>query len=169
MVGAPALIHTAEEYLAAIRDLEARNVPAQHRIAIEFRDTADEGGIYRKYGVFVVGPAIVPRHLFFSRNWFVKHADLAEPDMVAEEMAFVQTNPHEARLREIFRVAGIDYGRIDYTVLDGRLQVWEINTNPVVTPRTDEIPQRGPVHRHFVDAIAAAFVALDTRAQEARN
>ena len=38
----------------------------------------------------------------------------------------------------MFQIAGIDYGRIDYSMLDGEPQVWEINTNPTVlkiTPR----------------------------------
>ena len=163
-VAPPLLLETAEEYAAAVRDLDARNVPPEHGIAIEFCNTADKDGIYRKYGVFVAGEAIVPRHLFFSRNWFVKDADLVEPAMLAEEMAFVQTNPHEGTLREIFRLAGIAYGRIDYALVDGRLQVWEINTNPILTPRIDKTAERGPVHQHFVNMIAAAFLAIDRRA-----
>ena len=41
-------------------------------------------------------------------------------------------------MREIFRLAQIDYGRIDYGLLGDDLQVWEINTHPSVkklTPR----------------------------------
>lgn len=163
-VGPPLLLKSTGEYRAAIRDLEARNVPPEHRIAIEFCDTAGGEGLYRKYGVFVAGDAIVPRHVFFSRNWFVKDADLVEPAMLAEEIEFVQTNPHEGRLREIFQLAGITYGRIDYGLADGRLQVWEINTNPILTPRMDKNPARGPVHQHFVNMIAAAFITIDRRA-----
>ncbi len=35
-------------------------------------------------------------------------------------------------MQQVFQRAGIDYGRIDYTVANGRIQVFEINTNPVV-------------------------------------
>ena len=34
------------------------------------------------------------------------------------------------QLREIFDLAQIEYGRIDYGMLDGKVQCWEINTNP---------------------------------------
>jgi hypothetical protein len=36
-------------------------------------------------------------------------------------MEFVEGNPHEAWLRRVFAVAGTDYGRMDYGVLDGVL------------------------------------------------
>ena len=37
-----------------------------------------------------------------------------------------------AWLRRVFAVAGVDYGRVDYGVLDGVPQVWEINLNPTI-------------------------------------
>jgi hypothetical protein len=52
--------------------------------------------------------------------------------MAREELDYVRDNPHEAELREIFRIANIDYGRIDYALLDGRVQTWEINNNPTI-------------------------------------
>jgi hypothetical protein len=46
-------------------------------------------------------------------------------------MNYIQRNPHEAELRTIFDRARIEFGRIDYTFVDGRLVVYEINTNPM--------------------------------------
>ncbi len=42
---------------------------------------------------------------------------------------YFKINPHEPELREIFRLAKIQYGRVDYSILNGTIQVWEINTN----------------------------------------
>ena len=98
----------------------------------EFCHTADEHGVYRKYAAFIVGDAIVPRHLFFRRDWQVKRNQLTDDAFLDEERKYMETNPHERRLREIFAAAQISYGRVDYALLDGEIQVWEINTNPVI-------------------------------------
>jgi hypothetical protein len=102
-------------------------------IAIEFCDTADAKGIYRKYGALVLGSEIVPRHLFFSRSWLVKGPDLGGAPFLDEELAYLESGAHAAALREVCRIAGIGYGRIDYALLDGRPQIWEINHTPELT------------------------------------
>ena len=104
---------------------------SRERLLIEeFCDTRDASGLYRKYSAFAIGERIVPRHVFFSRDWLLKAPQLVAQELVAEELAYVRDNPHEAALREIFALARITYGRIDYALKDGRVQVWEINTNP---------------------------------------
>ena len=47
-----------------------------------------------------------------------------------QHLDYVRTNPHADELRKLFGAANIEYGRIDYTIADGRIQVFEINTNP---------------------------------------
>jgi hypothetical protein len=85
--------------------------------------------------------------------------DLVDERKLREEREFVETNPHEAWVREVFRVAGVEYGRIDYAILDGRPQAWEINTNPGVWhhPGADRIAYQELVARRLV----AAFEELD--------
>jgi hypothetical protein len=102
-------------------------------LVVEFCDTADAGGSYRKYAAFNVDGCIVPRSLNLGRNWVLKFAgnDFSMA-MAREELEYVQQNPHEQELRELFAIANIDYGRIDYSLLDGRVQTWEININPTI-------------------------------------
>jgi hypothetical protein len=142
--------------------------PAGH-IAAEFCDTADKEGVYRKYGAYVVGERIVPRHLFFSRNWFVKSTDLLGPAQVEEERAYVSSNPHAAQLLEVCRLARISWGRIDYALLEGRVQVWEINTNPLFSFLNVPPSPRDPVHRMaaqgVVDALKECLLPGRTGAQ----
>jgi hypothetical protein len=52
--------------------------------------------------------------------------------MVQEELEFVSQNPHHEQLLKIFELAGVEYGRIDYAIKDGRVQTWEINLNPTI-------------------------------------
>lgn len=112
-------------------------------MVVEYRDTSDEDGCFRKYSVMNIGGAIVPRHVFFSSHWWIKHADLIDEDKSAEERSFVLHFRHEALIRPIFELAGIDYGRIDYAIRKGRPQVWEINTNFVILPVVETMaPER---------------------------
>ncbi len=125
-------------------------------LVVEFCDTADVDGVYRKYSAFKVGDAILARHLFFSRDWEVKQADLEDEALLQEERDFVGTNPHEQQLRMIFELAGVDYGRIDYAFREGRIQVWEINTNPTILTSAQAMVQRGAHRPRIVTATRAA-------------
>ncbi len=156
------LLNSPAELRAATEAWQARTGSLEGLLAIEFCDTADASGVYRKYGAFVVGERIVPRHLFFSRAWHVALADLAEPGLLAEERAYLEENPHARELAAICRLARISYGRIDYGVLGGRPQLWEINTNPMIASEISAaIPARRPVHLRFVEMFTEALAALD--------
>lgn len=132
--------------------------PAGH-LAVEYCNTADRNGVFRKYGAYVVGERIVPRHLFFSRDWLVKSPDLAGPAEIEEELAYVSANPHAAQLLGICRLARISWGRIDYALLEGRVQVWEINTNPLFAFAGEGASPRDPVHRIAAQGIEEALLS----------
>src|SRR5262249_60618286 len=98
---------------AAVLAFERKDHRREHLLVVEFCDSVDHSGIYRKYGAFIVGDRIIPKSVQFGRHWVQKSADLKTPDLVQEEAEYVERNPHEACLREIFRLAGIEYGRMD--------------------------------------------------------
>lgn len=159
---ATSLLKNHKELREAILVQRLRWADTREILAIEFRDTADASGMYRKYSAYTVRGQIIPRHVFFSRHWVLKSADLLSGEQAAEQMAYLRDNPHREQLREIFSAARIDYGRIDYSLLDGRIQVWEINTNPtIIHPKSDYPPQAMAVQSHFVEAFGKALVDLD--------
>jgi hypothetical protein len=83
-------------------------------------------------------------------------------ETVREEQAFFDAFPHRDALLDIFELAGVDYGRVDYGVKEGQVQVWEINTNPVVVPRPHIIdPRRLPAQSESARRIVAALRACD--------
>jgi len=152
------LLRDRREYEAALAATGYRD----GLLAVEFCDTRDDKGIYRKYGAFVLGDRIVPRHLYFSRDWMVKTTDLTSDEQLAEEVAYVESNPHAGALQEICRLAHIGYGRIDYAIHDGCLQVWEINTTPsLVSPPGPGDALRRRAHQGFLAAFTAAVDAID--------
>lgn len=103
-------------------------------IAVEFIDTADGAGHYRKYGAFRIGPHIVPRHMFVSTHWEVKiDTNNLSAFRRREEYAYLRENASRDQVMQAFDAAGLEYGRIDFALLDGKLQVWEVNDNPQMT------------------------------------
>jgi hypothetical protein len=129
-------------------------------LVVEYCDTAGADGVFRKYAAFMVGGRVVPCHVDCSRAWMVKDTDIVDPAVMAEELDYVQTNPHRAWLEETFALASVDYGRMDYGILNGSPQVWEINTNPVVILTPDHYQEiHMPVKRTFAAQIAPAFAA----------
>jgi len=107
--------------------------PRDEIMIVEYIDTADEQGIFRKYAAILAGDTFIPTHLHFSNDWAVKNAALKEDALTMEELDFVSIPCiHEQEIRDIFRMADIDYGRIDYSTYDGKIQVWEINSNPMI-------------------------------------
>jgi len=132
---APALLHDRDALAAAVADLQNAGHPLFGKVAIEYEDLRRADGLYTKYSYFRAGDALIPAHKFFSDHWFVKtvSSDLlaARPELAAEERDFVETQPYKEEVREIFDMAGVEYGRIDFGVKpDGALVVFEINTNP---------------------------------------
>ena len=150
---------------AAVRRTLRRARLIGHRVsdllAIEFCDTVGEDGLYRKYGAYVVGDQIIPRQLFFSHGWVIRLPDEVSADAIREEREYLEANPHREVLAEVARLARVEYGRIDYGLFDGRVQVWEINTNPLlIRPIQGYRPEERPNQQFFAAAIVAALASL---------
>ncbi len=157
------LIRNAKELRKALPMALMQGLDPRNLLIVEFCDTQDSGGLYRKYSAFRVGERIIPRHVLFSRNWVLKDVDLLEPAQFEEMKRYCATNPHEQGIRSIFDLARIEYGRIDYAVLNGKIQTWEINTNPVVIKELDDYPpERRAFHEEFAATISNAFLELNS-------
>ena len=131
-------------------------------IVVEYLNAADVDGVFHKYSAFRVGSQIVPRNVMFSRKWMIKSPDLFDGDKVARQREFLEKNPHATTLREIFELARIEFGRCDYAVINGRVQVWEINTNPIIMRAREEYkPVALPNQEYFAEKILPAFQAID--------
>ena len=126
------LLHTRAALDRTLTLLRLKGHRLTDLLVVEFCHTADERGVFRKYSALNVGGRILPRHLIFSRDWIVKRPDLAGDQFVREQRAYLEANPHERWLSDVFKLAGIDFGRIDYSLLHGEPQVWEINTQATV-------------------------------------
>jgi hypothetical protein len=165
------LLHSAAEVDAAIGRAVLQGRSLGDLLVVEFCSTADADGRFRKYAAVVVGGRVVPRSLAYGTSWMLKHrASEFTRAMVLEERDYILANPHERELRELFAIAGAEYGRIDYALKDGRVQTWEINLNPtigrgrrpsrgLVPPELEPIRQEAKAH--FYRGFAEALEAID--------
>jgi hypothetical protein len=156
------LLRTPEALEQAVAELPP-SLDRERILAVEYCHTADATGTFRKYSALKIGPRTIPRHLLFSRDWVDKVPDIVTEAYVAEEAAFMASDPHAAAVARVFELTQIEYGRVDYGVLDGAIQVWEINTNPMITALPENIaPLRLPGQQRVAERINAAYEAIDS-------
>jgi hypothetical protein len=165
------LLGTPGEIEAAIGRALIKGDSLDDLVVVEFVETADRSGLYRQYSAFVVGDRVLARHLAVGTRWMMKHSGVTySPELAREHLEFVESNPHETDLREIAAIAHVEYGRIDYAIKDGRVNVWEINLNPTIGPRAGEARKPEPPEVHalrdrartlFYDGLRDALEAVD--------
>ncbi len=164
------MLHTQEELEAFRKKLYQEEAYVDDMVVIEFMDTSDTDGIFRKYSATRIGEAILPRHLFHSREWIVKHRNaIPDSSKLEEERAFMDHFPHYDALMKIFHLAEVDYGRIDYSIHEGEIQVWEINTNPNYyslenNPGPDSI--RFQMHMNFTYQMATILESIENERRQ---
>ena len=127
------LLTTRQELDDALARLRTRRAWRSQLLVTECSADPGDDGLFRKYGALLVNDQIVPWHVIASRTWLVKGSTRVVNDRTREEQRrYIADNPHRQQIRQAFAAAYIDYGRIDYGVVDGRLRVFEINTNPAI-------------------------------------
>jgi len=151
-----------------LSDLADQGTILSQVLITEFVNTRSPDGLFRKYGIYMIGDRIMPRSCFYSNHWNVKdfrHGipdNITEDQLFAEELDYIRTNPHQEIVRPIFEMAGIAYGRMDYAMRDGKIEVWEINTNPVhmmsIVPPDN--PRYTEIFLPFNEWLHAALLAL---------
>jgi hypothetical protein len=130
------LLETRAEVEKAIHATVAGGTPEENLVLIELAAEPIRAGVYRKLAAFRVGDNIVPHLSVHDNVWLVKYGRKLDSieDLYQEENAMLRQNPFAEHLRKVFDVAGIEYGRADFGFYQGRLQVFEINTNPHLSP-----------------------------------
>ncbi len=157
------LLETPEALTKELDHLREKGVSLDDKVIVEYLSVANDDGLFHKYGDYCVGGRIISQHVLFSQEWLVKFSDdeAAQARQVEEERVMTESHPYKEQVSEIFKAANIDYGRIDYAVLDGKVQVFEINTNPQVFPTVGNTGPRQENRARFLAEMEQAFLDLD--------
>ena len=164
--GAPVsgLLPDADALAQAVEAALAEGVPESSLLIVEYAAEPARPGLFRKLAVSRIGPRLLPQACVHDDNWLVKYGKvgIGTPELYADERRILRDNPYAEPALRAFEIAGIDYGRADLGVVRGRVQVYEINTNPTLRrglPHPD--PQRSENLAHIWNEHLQALRALD--------
>ncbi|MBP9855318.1 MAG: hypothetical protein KBD53_10680 [Candidatus Omnitrophica bacterium] len=152
------LLNSVMETEETLAELRHKNENLEDWMVTEYCHVAGQDGIFRKYAAFIVGETIIPRHVLFGTDWVQKYPKNMQELFLSEEIDFFLLNPYENELRRIFKAAGIQYGRIDFGILDGKIETWEINTNPMIISHSS-LTGNGHknIHKLFFDKFSSVL------------
>lgn len=136
------LLVSEEELVLALSELRKRGHPEEGLLIIEYCAQALESGLFRKLSSYRIGDQIFFYGTVHQADWLVKYGTLncGTPAMYNEEKSMIIQNAYREEMVRIFELAGIEYGRADYGIVDGRVVLYEINTNPNTHPPKKQHP-----------------------------
>ena len=161
------LIHDDVGLGAAVKRAIADGHPLRDLMVIEYCAQPLPSGIFRKKAAFRVGDRLINTLAVHDTNWSAKYGQLgvADESLYQEELDAMARCEHEAELMAAFDVANLQYGRVDYSLVDGKVQVYEINSNPTIG-RTLEHPSVSRLRSSALaeELLVAALQAIDSPA-----
>jgi hypothetical protein len=161
----PELYQSAEELEKGIERVVAGGLPRSRLLIVEFMAEPIRPGLYRKLSCFRVGQISVATTCVFDTQWIAKDGKLGitPPELYDDELRIVRENPYGAALSRAFEIAGIEYGRADFGLIGGEIQIYEINTNPhIKLGREHPSPVRVESYRVFARNFLDALKPIDT-------
>ena len=156
------LLQNREALQAALAKVQSEGIPLRGVLIVGYAAEAFDGNWFRKFNTFRVGNEVFAHHLVVEDSWVVKYGTqvkLPEEYKIFEQ-AFVKENWSADLLRRAFEIAGIEYGRADWGMVGGKVEIYEINTNPHVSadPGTSNATRRATLAmstKKLCDSLAA--------------
>jgi len=89
-------------------------------------------GSFQKHAAFRVGAHIIRANTVNDASWMAKKGTegVASAGQYLSERAEMDNYPHHDYAMRVFELAGLEFGRLDFGIVAGRPQAYEINTNP---------------------------------------
>lgn len=158
------LLHDARECEEALRSAMEQGYPVIDLAFIEYAAEPDpETGHFKKQAAFFIDGRVIPANSVNDRSWIAKigESNLAPPEFYAKERAEMDAYPHEDWVRRVFGLAQIDFGRIDFGMVAGQPQAYEINTNPMMErPGKHANPDRTQTVALLCKRLAETFAGI---------
>ncbi|HEY1385178.1 MAG TPA: hypothetical protein VGF43_16265 [Dongiaceae bacterium] len=162
----PRLLADQAELEAALEQRLTLFRPLRGVVVIEHCPARYDEKLWCKWGTFRIADRMSVDHIGVEDHWFVKYGvwEMLTDAVVADEHDAVRTNRCADDVRKGFEIAGIEFGRADHAIVDGRTVIYEINTNPRVGYyKRDKIPLRAETQQIGRERLAAALDAIDCK------
>jgi hypothetical protein len=159
------LFHTAAELESGLARAVADGAPVSRLLIVEYMAQPVRPGLFRKLSIFRIGEASFAHTCVHDLHWIAKDGSpgIATPELYDDELRIVRDNPYGPALAEAFNTASIEYGRADFGLVDGKVQIYEINSNPMMIFDDDHpSPVRLESGRLFKQNYFEALRAIDT-------
>ncbi len=128
------LIYDAETLKDEIDKACNQGYPTKEIMIVEYCARPTDTGIFRKLAAYRIGDNIVPAICAHQKHWVAKYGDkgIAGQALYDEEYRLIKDNPYADEILNIFNIGHIEYGRIDFGLVENKIETYEINTNPYV-------------------------------------
>lgn len=159
------LLYSQQQVDRAIEEALSQGYPRREMILVEYCAEPVSKGLFRKFSIYRVGEQMVPALSVHENDWIAKSGKIgvAGADAYQEEYEMVQSNCFSEPLRPYFETAEIEFGRADFGMVNGKPQVYEINTNPAINVlRNHPYPIRLKAFHEVQSQLEIAFSAVDT-------
>jgi hypothetical protein len=161
----PDIVADQDQLDRVLATMQANGIPLRGTMVLEIRAEPYRPGLWAKWGTFRVGDRLSVDHIGVDDTWFVKYGDRTKltEEAIRDEHDAVASNRFATALRPAFDLAHIEFGRADHAMVDGRVTVYEINTNPYVGYfAADPHPLRLDSQRIARQRLSACFDEINT-------
>jgi len=159
------LLHSRAEVEQHIQTVTDAGQPLENLIVVEYAAEPTPSGLYRKLALYRIGENFFAGPCVHDTSWLVKQGQLgiAGAELYQDELEIVQTSRYANALQQAFEIAHIEYGRADFGFYQGRIQVFEINTNPEIAKfQAHPSPLREESQRVIWQKLTDALDQLDS-------
>jgi hypothetical protein len=151
------LLNTENEASAALDQALEDGFPLANLMFVEYCAEPTKEGVYWKHSVYKIGNALLAGPSVLDQSWLAKMGQkgLATDDQLHFEQQLVLKGVFADKLLPAFDAAQIDYGRADFALVNNRLAVYEINTNPYISLSTKH---RTPIRVKTLEIIRKGYL-----------
>lgn len=129
------LLHDRAAADAALEQAVNQGHPVRDLMFVEYAaEPQPDTGSFQKHAAFRIDGHIVRANTVNDVNWMAKNGSkgVASQAQYDAERAEMTTYPRRDYVMRVFELAGMQFGRLDFGIVAGRPQAYEINTNPTM-------------------------------------
>ena len=158
-----AIISDAEAAERALEKALERGRVLSDLAFVEYAAEPEAGsGLFRKHACYRVGDRLFRAATVTEADWVAKNGTVgaASDAHYAADLAEQSDYPHAALMARVFDLAGVQYGRVDFGIVAGQPQIYEVNTNPDIRfsedhPNADRRTVITMIRAEMLEALAA--------------
>ena len=174
----PLLIPDQARLDAELAALQTAGYPLAGKLVIEYAGEEVSPGVWQRLQTYHIAGETIAHTNVVDFKWVAKDVkDVKRLEshpmfdrFITNEQEFISKNLYADVLGRAFELARIDYGRADFAIVNGKPQIYEINTNPYhgnhATLFRTIHPRRAAIQKHSEDLVERALLKADLNAGE---